>query len=152
MISSQSLLLSTTTWVCRIVRKCSFLPTLPINLQLFELFWLKTILVIIVIETNRYVRQKINGLKITIEGWKWNDLIVSILMAFMVLILYMRLKKQLSIKIVWMKKLPILKCLAISNIMTHTHFLFSTVFTHHQFDTIWTHSIMKLIAQQMLLN
>jgi hypothetical protein len=70
-----------------------FWNTVPTILQLFEIFWLYNILQDIVIETNRYATEDLRGGK-TYGGVDWEPLTVPGLKAFIAILLYMGMKRQ----------------------------------------------------------
>jgi hypothetical protein len=87
-------------------------------LQLFELFWPKTLLKKIVIETNRYATHPLDAMDNTMGGRKWVNISIAELKAFLAIHMYMGMKQQPNIHIYWEKE----GCPIISNIITRERF------------------------------
>jgi hypothetical protein len=94
---------------------------MPTMLALWELFWPYNILRKIVEETNRYARHvKSDGS--TEGGPKWKDITVACLKAFIVVHIYMGMKREPNIKAYWHREGSLFHCPIISNIMTWERF------------------------------
>jgi hypothetical protein len=99
---------------------------MPTILQLFELFWPFNLLHKIVLETNCYVTEPLDGHGNSRGGGggaKWENLTVARLKAFLAIHMYICIKKQPNYKSYWEKKGTIFHCPIISNIVTSKQFI-----------------------------
>jgi hypothetical protein len=99
-----------------------FFRLIPTVLQLFDLFWLFTVLRKIVVETNQYANRVVDVLRNTRGGRKWEDLIIAGLKVFIAIRMYMGMKKQLNYKSYWEKEDFLFHYPIISNIMSRAWF------------------------------
>jgi hypothetical protein len=100
----------------------SFFAGIPTILQLFELFWPRTLLHKIVQETNCYATRPLDARGNTMGGPKWVNLTIAGLKAFLAIHMYMGMKRQPNMKSYWKKAGSFFHCPTISNIMTRERF------------------------------
>jgi hypothetical protein len=75
-----------------------------------------------VVETNRYATRPLDAQGHTMEGSKWVNLTIAGLKAFIVIHMYMGMKRQPNMKCYWEKEGSFFHCPTISNIMPRERF------------------------------
>jgi hypothetical protein len=94
----------------------------PSVASLFDLFWPVTLLLKIVIETNRYASHPLDAIGNTMEGRNWVPITIPELKAFLAIHMYMGMKQQSNVQSYWAKEGSIFHYHTISNIMSRDRF------------------------------